>query len=64
LSNGASSPTTLGSNPASYYTTSTYNARSGSRGRTYQLRVDFFNAAGANVSNSTCTMTAETEGST
>jgi len=64
LSNGASSPTTLGSNPASYYTTSTYNARSGSRGRTYQLRVDFFNAAGANISSSTCTMTAETEGST
>jgi len=45
LTNGASSPTTLGSNPASYYTTSTYNGRSGSRGRTYQLRVDFFNTA-------------------
>ncbi|WP_081700034.1 hypothetical protein [Rhodanobacter sp. OR87] len=63
LTNNASSPVAVSGNPAGYYTTGTFGPTSGSRGRTYQLRVDFYNAAGSNISSSTATMTAETEGS-
>jgi len=63
LTNGASTPVAVSGSPAGYYTTGTAGSRSGSRGRTYQLRVDFYNAAGSNISSSTATLTAETEGS-
>ena len=62
VTNGAPSPTALSSNPSSHYTTNSYTKTAPSHGRSYQLRVDFYNAAGANVSSSTCTLTAEAEG--
>ena len=62
LTNGAASPTALSSNPSSDYTTKSYGANTPLVGRSYQLRVDFYNAAGANVSSSTCTVTVEFEG--
>jgi hypothetical protein len=63
VSNGASSPVAVGSNPTSQYTTASWPQTSPNRGQIYQLRVDFFNAIGANISSSTSTMTAETTGS-
>lgn len=63
LTNSVTSPTAVSSNPSSHYTTATYGPTSGSHGRSYQVKVNFYNAAGANVSSSTCTLTAETEGS-
>lgn len=63
VSNGASSPTAISSNPTSQYTTASYSGTSTVVGRTYQVRVDFFNATGANISSSTCTLTAELDGS-
>ena len=62
VSNPASSPVALSANPASQYTSGTYGARADLVGMRYQLRVDFFNAAGANVSSSTCTLTATLAG--
>ena len=62
VTNGAPSPTALSGNPSSHYTTNSYTKASSTHGRSYQLRVDFYNAAGANVSSSTCTLTAETQG--
>ena len=62
VTNGAPSPTALSSNPSSHFTTNSYTKTAPSHGRSYQLRVDFYNAAGANVSSSTCTLTAEAEG--
>lgn len=55
--NGASTPTAVSSNPATRYVTSAY--RAGDHAHQYSLRVDFFNAAGANVSSSTCTLVGE-----
>ncbi|BFI96576.1 MAG: hypothetical protein RSP_20860 [Rhodanobacter sp.] len=63
VSNGASSPTALSSNPTSQYTTAGETSTSTEIGRTYQVRIDFFNATGANISSSTCTLTAVLEGS-
>ncbi len=63
LTNYAPSWVAVSSNPSSHYTTNTAGPTSGTRGRTYQVQVDFLNAAGANISSSTCTMTAETDGS-
>jgi hypothetical protein len=62
FTNGAPSQVSVGSNPNSWYTTSSWNNRSGSHARTYQVRVDFFSATGANISSSTFTLTANTEG--
>lgn len=62
LTNAAASPVSVGSNPNSWYSTAAWNANSTSRARTYQLRVDFFSATGANISSSTCSMTANIEG--
>jgi YD repeat-containing protein len=61
--NGAASPTAISSNPSSEYTTTGFGSKSVERGDTYQLIVTFFNAAGANVSSSTATMTATVVGS-
>ncbi|MDE2155715.1 MAG: hypothetical protein KGJ32_07480, partial [Xanthomonadaceae bacterium] len=63
LTNNASTPVAVSGNPTGYYTTGSAGSRSGSRGRTYQVQVDFYNSAGSNISSSTATMTAETEGS-
>jgi len=61
--NYASSPIALSSNPFSDYTTTAFGGNSVARGAIYQLTVTFFNAAGANVSTSTATMTANIVGS-
>lgn len=62
FTNGAPSPVNVSSNPNSWYTTNSFNNHSGSHARTYQVRVDFFDATGANISSSTFTVTADTEG--
>jgi len=62
LSNPASSPTALSLNPTSYYSTSTYSATSSGNGEQYRLTVTFYNAAGAVVSTSSCTMIAQVVG--
>ncbi|WP_199097675.1 RHS repeat protein [Dyella sp. ASV21] len=62
VTNGASSPTGVGSNPSSNYTTGSASYTQGSKGQQYTLRVDFFDANGVNVSSSTFTMIAETQG--
>lgn len=62
FTNGAPSQVNVSSNPNSWYTTNSWNNRSGSHARTYQVRVDFFNAVGANISSSTFQLTADTEG--
>jgi YD repeat-containing protein len=62
FTNGAPSPLNVSSNPNSWYTTNSFNNHSGSHARTYQVRVDFFDATGANISSSTFTLTANTEG--
>lgn len=63
ISNPASSPVNVSSNPATLYTTADWPQTSMDRGRIYHLRVDFYNAIGINISSSTATMTAETTGS-
>lgn len=63
VSNGASFPTAVSSNPASQHVTKTMSGAAIEAGRTYSVKVDFFNATGANISSSTCTLTAELEGS-
>ena len=63
LSNAASSPVAVSSNPYSSYTTKLVGYLSTTTyGRTYQLRVDFFNAGGLNISSSTCTLVTEVTG--
>lgn len=59
--NYASSPTPVGNNPSTIYTTNTFN-RNGDHAHTYSLRVDFFDATGVNISSTTCTLTAEVTG--
>jgi len=62
LSNGASTPTSLGSNPSSNYSVSVGRNSSNEKGLTYRLTVTFYDAAGGNLSTSTCTMTAVVAG--
>ena len=62
VSNPASAPVSANTNPITTYTTATWPQTSPDRGRTYQLRIDFYNATGANISSSVATMTAETTG--
>lgn len=62
LVNPAASPVAITTNPSSNYVTSLYTATSNGNGEQYQLTVNFFNAAGANVSSSTCTLTAKVVG--
>jgi YD repeat-containing protein len=63
VSNSAPSPTSVSSNPASQYVSKTMSGAAIEAGRTYSVKVDFFNATGANISSSTCTLTAELVGS-
>lgn len=60
VTNPASSAVAISTNPVTQYLTMTASGGT-PRGRTYQLKVDFFNAAGTNISSSTCTLTAMTE---
>ncbi|MBB6243640.1 YD repeat-containing protein [Rhodanobacter sp. MP1X3] len=62
VTNPAASPVAISTNPVSNYTTGTYGPASPQRGEIYQLTVTFFNAAGANISSSTCTLTSEITG--
>ncbi len=62
FTNGASSSVNVSSNPNSWYTTNSWNYKSGSHARTYQVRVDFFSATGANISSSTFQLTARHRG--
>lgn len=62
LTNTAASPVAVSSNPFSQYMTLAYGYKSEWRAHTYQLRVDFFNAAGSNISSSTCTLSAQLMG--
>jgi len=59
----ATSPVSVSTNPVTTYTTATWPQTSPDRGRIYQLRIDFFNAIGVNISSSTATMIGETTGS-
>jgi YD repeat-containing protein len=63
VTNPATSPMAISGNPSSNYATGTFGDQSGSRGDTYQVTVDFFDAAGNHISHSVCTLTAETDGS-
>lgn len=63
VANGASSPVPVSSNPSSQYVTNTMSGASIYVARTYSVRVDFYNATGANISSSTCSLTAKVEGS-
>ena len=60
-SNGASSPVSVSGNPSTMYLTGTFNIN-GDHAHQYHLRVDFFNAAGVNVSSSTGTLVGEVTG--
>ncbi|WP_083868384.1 RHS repeat protein [Dyella ginsengisoli] len=62
VSNGASTPTAVSSNPSSNYYVSMAKNSSNVIGLTYHVTVTFYNAAGANISSSTCTMTATVVG--
>ena len=62
VNNGAASPVNISSNPSSQLITNAFNFKSGSHARTYQVRVDFFNASGANINSSTFTLTGDVEG--
>lgn len=63
ITNAMSSPTALGANPDTHYTTSTYGPSSGTRGRLYSVNIKFFNASGASISNNNIGLHAGTEGS-
>jgi hypothetical protein len=63
VTNYASSPTALSSNPSSDYSVAMGRNSTDVKGQTYHLTVTFYNAAGINVSSSTCTMTAVVGGS-
>jgi len=62
VTNYASSPTALSSNPFSDYSVGMGRNSTNVVGLTYNLTVTFYNAAGINVSSSTCSMTAEVAG--
>lgn len=58
ITNPASSPVAISSNPSTQYVTSTFT-NTGSHAHRYNLRVDFFDSAGSNISSSTCVLNAE-----
>jgi YD repeat-containing protein len=59
ITNPASSPVSVSSNPSTLYTTGTFSLASGDHGHQYNLRVDFYDVASGNVSSSTCLLIAE-----
>lgn len=62
ITNPAASPVAVSSNPFSQYTTASFSYRAQDRTHWYNLRVDFYNAAGVDISSSTCTLKAEVVG--
>lgn len=62
ITNPAATPVALSSSPATYYITGSFNANVGDHGHQYQLRVDFLDANGQNVSSSTCLLIADLTG--
>lgn len=62
ITNPAASPVALGSNPRTQYTSGTFNWNTTDRSHQYNLRVDFYNAAGFNVSSSTALLVVEVQG--
>ncbi len=62
VTNGASAPTAVSSNPSSNYYVAMAKNSTNVAGLTYRVTVTFYNAAGANISSSTCTMTAVVAG--
>lgn len=63
ITNPAGSPVAISGNPLTQYTTATFSYKTNLRGHTYQLKVDFFNGSGINISSSVCTLTALVAGS-
>lgn len=61
--NLAATPTALSSNPSANYTTGTFGSSSGTKNRTYTFTIDFFNAAGTNISHTVIYLSATIEGS-
>lgn len=59
ISNPAGSPVSVGSNPSSQYTTGIFSLANGEHGHQYDVRVDFYDVAGGNVSSSTCLLITE-----
>lgn len=62
-SNGAAAATAIGSNPDAHMTSATVGPSSGSRESSATLRVQFYNSSSALISDSTCTLIVDTEGS-
>jgi YD repeat-containing protein len=62
VSNQASSPVAVSSNPSTEYITGSISAKSGNNAHQWGLRVDFFDAQGHNVSSSSCTLIGEVSG--
>lgn len=60
--NGASSRVAVTSNPSTEYVTAAFNYNSANNAHEYNLRVDFFNAAGQNISSSTCLLIGQVVG--
>lgn len=58
VTNGATSAVAISGSPSSQYTTGILGGRSPIRAHGYHLKVEFFNAGGALISTSSCTMTA------
>lgn len=63
VTNGASSPTAISSNPSTNYTTATVGSSSGSRSRSYPFTIDFYNASSVDISTTNITLVGQTEGS-
>jgi YD repeat-containing protein len=61
VTNGAASPMPLSSNPSSNYRTASWGANQSSRSRSYRVRVDFYDAYGTDISQSTFTITASVQ---
>jgi len=59
----AASPIAISGNPDTEYGTASVSWGAPLRGRTYQLKIDFYNTAGVNISTSIATLTAEVSGS-
>lgn len=63
VTNPAASQVAVSSNPSCFYTTNTFGSAAGSHGRSYPVRIDFFNSSGVNISTTNITCVAEVDGS-
>lgn len=63
VTNGASTATSISSNPSTNYTTATVGSSSGSRSRSYPFTIDFYNASSVDISTTNITLIGQTEGS-